>query len=103
VSVQNEITEAIALVNLGVYSDSAFVPKLAAELDIVERDSVVCRLCPVGSAVSLYLLKACWNPIELEEQHTKLGGCLGLKPCLQNYLSPHSDRISFGGRRNLVD
>ena len=41
VGIKHQLGEAIVLCDLGVYADSSFVPELATELDIVERDGVV--------------------------------------------------------------
>jgi hypothetical protein len=45
--VKNEVIEAIVLVDLCGDGNSAFVAKLAAELDVVEGERIVRGLCPV--------------------------------------------------------
>ena len=51
--IENQVTEAIVLGDLGFNRDCALVRELAAELEIVEGDVVVRRLRPVGAYVSL--------------------------------------------------
>jgi hypothetical protein len=63
VSVQDEVAEAIALIDLDVDCDSAFVSKLAAKLNVVEGNGIVRGLCPVDDVVSLYLSNTCWDRI----------------------------------------
>lgn len=44
--IEDQVFETIAFVDLGGNGDGALVPKFAAELNVVEGDSVVGRLSP---------------------------------------------------------
>jgi len=46
VGIEDKVVEAIVLVYLGVDCEAAVVAELAAELDVVEGDGVVCWLDP---------------------------------------------------------
>lgn len=50
--IEDEVFEAIALVNLGSDGYGALETELAAELEVVEGEAVVGGFCPVKSDVS---------------------------------------------------
>lgn len=85
--VENEVTEAIALVNLGGDREGTLVAKLAAELDVVEGECIMRRLSPEKTVSAHGPMKHYIVRIELAKgKHTKLGGYLCRTPCLQSYL-----------------
>ena len=84
--VENEVTEAIVLVNLGGDCECASVAKLSAKLDVVEGECVVCRLSPEKTVSAHGPVKHCIVCVGLAKgEHTKLGGYLCRTPCLQSY------------------
>jgi hypothetical protein len=82
--IEDEFVETIALVDLGSDGDGTLVSKLAAELDVVEGDSVVGRLGPAMVMLARELCAVGSSHI-MRNHHTKLGGYLCLKPCLRSY------------------
>jgi len=53
VGVENEVSEAIVLGDLGVDCNSSLVAELAAELEIVEGNRIVGRFGPIEACVSI--------------------------------------------------
>jgi hypothetical protein len=81
VGVKDEVTEAIALVNLGGDSECALVAKLAAELDVMEGERVVRRLSPDQTVLACGIGKHCIGCVKLAKgERTKLGGYLCRTP-----------------------
>jgi hypothetical protein len=72
VRVENKVTEAIVLVDLGVDCDGALVTKLAAKFEVVKGNGVVRRFDPVGRSVSFMdvrgIVKSSIGPDEETDQ-----------------------------------
>lgn len=49
VRIEDEVVEAITFVDLGGDGYGTLEAELAAELEVVEREAVVCRLRPIRS------------------------------------------------------
>jgi hypothetical protein len=79
VCIQGELLEAIVLGDVGGDVDGALVAKLAAELDVVEGESVVRGFSPAIDVIS-FIIPAYTVDLLTDIVLTKLGECRDRTP-----------------------